>query len=94
MSITKNDKVIKREIVQIFTKGTYSTLETEENEPNSKFIMSIRVENSGDKKKEVGVTLMDSATYYITVGHFQDDEHWTQLKTLLCQFRPVEIVID
>ena len=56
--------------------------------------MSIRIENSGESKKEVGITLMDSATYYITVGHFQDDEHWTQLKTLLCQFRPVEIVID
>ena len=37
---------------------------------------------------------MDSSTYQITIGFFTDDEHWTNLKTMLCQIRPVEILVD
>jgi hypothetical protein len=39
--------------------------------------MSLRVEKIDDKHREVGVSLMDSATYHITLGYFRDDEFWT-----------------
>jgi len=46
-------------------------------------------------KKEgdtIGVTFFDVATLKVYVGQFADDDHYSKLRTLVCQIRPVEVI--
>ena len=82
----KDDKTIQRELVEIFTKGTYVST----SEVDSKFLLCLRV-GCGN---ELGFCLLENLSNFVTIGHLLDDANHTKLKTLLMQIRPAEIVYD
>jgi DNA mismatch repair protein MSH6 len=82
----KEEKTIKRELVEVMTKGTYSSI----NDPEPKYLLSLRV----GFDNQIGICILESTTNYITIGNIKDDEHLTKFKTLICQIRPNEIVFD
>lgn len=43
---------------------------------------------------ELGVTFFDLATLRFYVGQFSDDEPLSNLRTLICQIRPVEVIFE
>jgi DNA mismatch repair protein MSH6 len=91
----KSQKVVKREIVNLVTKGTYKDPNNTGYEP--RYVLAFKVEQyqpmDGQKKIiNIGVTFFDVATLKIYIGQFEDDEHLSNLRTLTCQIRPIEVI--
>ena len=42
---------------------------------------------------DIGVTFFDVTTLEIMLGQFNDDQNMSTLRTLVCQIRPVEVII-
>lgn len=79
-------KCVNREICQMVTKGTFKDSGGAYGyEP--KYVLSYKKQG-----KEVGVTFFDVQTLKIYCGQFEDDEHLSNFRTLICQIRPVEII--
>lgn len=93
------DKAIKREVNEIYTKGTiiHDNMLTAETKYLVCFyfdeIEEIDDFNNPQKVKcNFGFVISDIATSYISVGYSQDDESRIQLRTLLAQLCPAEIL--
>ena len=84
-SKTTKDQVMKREVLATYTKGTFVVNSHYE----SNHVLAIRRENM-----EIGVAYFDISTHSCFVGQFEDTESFTNLRTLLSQIRPVEIVYE
>ena len=80
------DKVVKREIFGIFTKGTHVG-GVQGYEPS--FVMAIQKEGS-----IIAVCYFDISTSSCALGQFEDDLSFSALRTLLSQVRPVEVIIE
>jgi DNA mismatch repair ATPase MutS len=81
----KNDKIVKREICNMVTKGTFKDPNNMSYEP--RFVLAFkRVGN------DIGITFFDLGTLKIYVGQFTDDEHLSNFRTLIYQIRPVEVI--
>lgn len=93
------DKVVKREICAVITKGTLTDGEMLSANPEASYLMAVTescqtVADQKDQKAErtLGVCLVDAATSRITLGQFRDDSECSALCCLLSELRPVEIV--
>ncbi|XP_078179988.1 MUTS homolog 6 [Carex rostrata] len=89
------DKVVRREICAVVTKGTLTDGETLLTNPDAAYLMSI-TETSTEKDREketvIGICLVDVSTGKFVVGQFEDDSDRHYLCSILSELRPVEII--
>ncbi|KAH9623043.1 hypothetical protein KSS87_003545 [Heliosperma pusillum] len=89
------DKVVKREVCAIVSKGTLTEGELSKN-VDASYIISVAEKGpvSTDNKQELvyGVCVVDVATSRVIVGQMKDDVECSALCCLLSELRPVEII--
>ncbi|KAL3517379.1 hypothetical protein ACH5RR_019968 [Cinchona calisaya] len=90
------DKVVKREICAVVTKGTLTEGEMLSANPDASYLMAVteNCQHSGNQLAEriFGVCMVDVATSKIMLGQFRDDSDCSTLCCLLSELRPVEII--
>lgn len=90
------DKVVKREICAVVTKGTVTEGEMLSANPEASFIMAVAESpwHSSNQASNLtfGVCVVDVATSRIILGQFRDDQECSALCCLLSELRPVEII--
>ncbi|CAH2072047.1 unnamed protein product [Thlaspi arvense] len=89
------DKVVKREICAVVTRGTLTEGEMLLTNPDASYLMALTEgERLTDQKAEhrFGVCLVDVATKKIILGQFEDDQDCSALSCILSEIRPVEII--
>ncbi|OAD61552.1 putative DNA mismatch repair protein Msh6 [Eufriesea mexicana] len=94
---TKFDKVVKREICQISSKGTrvYTSQDVEASTPNSNYLLSV-VEKCppGSSTSHYGVCFLDTTIGDFYLGQFEDDRCNSRILTLLAHYPPVHVVYE
>ncbi|XP_077437826.1 DNA mismatch repair protein Msh6 [Vanacampus margaritifer] len=97
---TKFDRVVKREVCRIITRGTqtYSVLDGTPAESQSKFLLSLKEKAEDDPKggccRTYGVCFVDTSVGFFHVGQFPDDRHCSRLRTLIAHFAPAEVLFE
>ncbi|XP_070696537.1 DNA mismatch repair protein Msh6 [Pempheris klunzingeri] len=96
---TKFDRVVRREVCRIITRGTqtYSVLDGAPSESQSKFLLSLKEkaeEESSGRCRVYGVCFVDTSVGYFHVGQFPDDRHCSRLRTLIAHFAPAEVLFE
>ncbi|KAM0952719.1 putative DNA mismatch repair protein MutS/MSH [Dioscorea sansibarensis] len=91
------DKVVKREICAMVTKGTLTEGELLSRDPEASYLMSITENHqmSTGQSKEgtvLGICIVDVSTSKFMVGQFEDDKERLCLCSILSELRPVEII--
>lgn len=84
------DKVVKREICGVVTKGTLIDGEMVAANPEASYLFAVAESSGADRI--YGVCVVDVATSKIMIGQFGDDSECSVLSCLLSQLRPVEIL--
>ncbi|EXB28598.1 DNA mismatch repair protein Msh6-1 [Morus notabilis] len=85
------DKVVKREICAVVTKGTLTEGEMLSANPDASYLMAV-TESCQNVDRIFGVCVVDVATSRVILGQFNDDSECSALSCLLSELRPVEIV--
>ncbi|XP_069001038.1 DNA mismatch repair protein Msh6 [Embiotoca jacksoni] len=96
---TKYDRVVRREVCRIITRGTqtYSVLDGAPSESQSKFLLSVKEkaeEESSGRCRTYGVCFVDTSVGSFRVGQFPDDRHCSRLRTLIAHFHPAEVLFE
>lgn len=96
---TKFDRVVRREVCRIITRGTqtYSVLDGAPSESESKYLLSVKEKNQEDNLGQChiyGVSFIDSSVGRFYVGQFQDDRHCSRLRTLLAHYVPAQVLFE
>ncbi|XP_034620215.1 DNA mismatch repair protein Msh6 isoform X2 [Trachemys scripta elegans] len=95
---TKFDRVVRREICRIITKGTqtYSVLDGDPSENLNKYLLSVKekVEDSSGHHRAYGVCFVDTSVGKFYVGQFPDDRHCSRFRTLVAHHTPVQILFE
>ncbi|BFG43493.1 hypothetical protein CerSpe_297670 [Prunus speciosa] len=90
------DKVVKREICAVVTKGTLTEGEMLSANPDASYLMAVteNFQNVANQNTEriFGVCVVDVATSRVILGQFGDDLECSALSCLLSELRPVEII--
>lgn len=86
------DKVVRREICAVVTKGTLTEGEYMSANPEASYLMSVTETCSSTDEHIFGACLVDVAASKIILGQFRDDPECNALCCLLSETRPVEIV--
>ncbi|KAL2556591.1 DNA mismatch repair protein MSH6 [Forsythia ovata] len=90
------DKVVKREICAVVTKGTLMEGEMLSRNPDASYLMAVTESCQSSANQQAshifGVCVVDVATSKIVLGQFVDDSDCSSLCCLLSELRPVEIV--
>uniref|UniRef100_A0A286Y1Y9 DNA mismatch repair protein n=1 Tax=Cavia porcellus TaxID=10141 RepID=A0A286Y1Y9_CAVPO len=95
--ISKYDKVVRREICRIITKGTqtYSVLEGDPSENYSKYLLSLKEkEDSSGHVRLYGVCFVDTSLGKFFIGQFSDDRHCSRFRTLVAHYPPVQVLFE
>ncbi|XP_056903128.1 DNA mismatch repair protein Msh6 isoform X2 [Takifugu flavidus] len=96
---TKFDRVVRREVCRIITRGTqtYSVLDGAPSESQSRFLLSLKEkaeEESSGRSRTYGVCFVDTSVGYFHVGQFPDDRHCSRLRTLIAHHSPAEVLFE
>ncbi|XP_038253313.1 DNA mismatch repair protein Msh6 isoform X2 [Dermochelys coriacea] len=95
---TKFDRVVRREICRIITKGTqtYSVLDGDPSENLNKYLLSVKekVEDTSGRHRAYGVCFVDTSVGKFYVGQFPDDRHCSRFRTLVAHYTPVQILFE
>ncbi|KAL8185154.1 UNVERIFIED_CONTAM: DNA mismatch repair protein msh6 [Gekko kuhli] len=95
---TKFDRVVRREICRIITKGTqtYSILEGDFSEDQNRYLLCVKekVVDSAGLHRIYGVCFVDTTVGKFYVGQFLDDRHCSRFRTLLAHYTPVQILFE
>ncbi|KAM8945438.1 DNA mismatch repair protein Msh6 [Pelodytes ibericus] len=95
---SKFDKVVRREICRIITKGTqtYSVLDGNPSESHSKYLLCFKekMEDSSGQQRAYGVCFVDTSVGKFHVGQFDDDRHCSRFRTLVSHYPPVQILFE
>ncbi|XP_077670042.1 DNA mismatch repair protein Msh6 isoform X2 [Eretmochelys imbricata] len=95
---TKFDRVVRREICRIITKGTqtYSVLDGDPSEKLNKYLLSVKekVEDTSGHHRAYGVCFVDTSVGKFYVGQFPDDRHCSRFRTLVAHYTPVQILFE
>lgn len=94
---TKYDKVVKREICQISTKGTrvYTSQDVEASTPASTYLLAIVEKQVSDQSvSKYGVCFIDTTIGDFNLSQFQDDRCNSRLLTLLAHYPPSHIIYE
>ncbi|XP_073149982.1 DNA mismatch repair protein MSH6 isoform X2 [Henckelia pumila] len=90
------DKVVKRDICAVVTKGTLTEGEILSTTPEASYLMAVTesCQTSTNQRGAhiFGVCVVDVATSNIILGQFRDDSDCSSLCSLLSELRPVEII--
>lgn len=90
------DKVVKRDICAVVTKGTLTEGEILSTTPDASYLMAVtescQISASHRGVHIFGVCVVDVATSNIILGQFRDDSDCSSLCSLLSELRPVEII--
>ncbi|KAG8389557.1 hypothetical protein BUALT_Bualt02G0241600 [Buddleja alternifolia] len=90
------DKVVKREICAVVTKGTLTEGEMLSTNPDASYLMAVtescQISTSQQGMHKFGICVVDIATSNIILGQFKDDADCSSLCCLLSELRPVEII--
>ncbi|CAN6166912.1 unnamed protein product [Urochloa humidicola] len=91
------DKVVRREICAVVTKGTLTEGEHLLANPDPSYLLSVTESHQQSLKKSqdtctIGVCIVDVSTNKFIVGQFQDDPERHGLCSILSEMRPVEII--
>ncbi|KAL5060662.1 hypothetical protein RYX36_032266 [Vicia faba] len=90
------DKVVRREICAVVSKGTLTDGEFMATHPEAAYLMALTEyhENHPNEISErtYGVCVVDVATSRVILGQFNDDSECSALCSILSEIRPVEIV--
>ena len=91
---TCKDTVVRREMVQVLTKGTMVDTGMLNSSPDAAFVCSI-IDGCEEEDGEgwVGLCAADCGTGRFLVGAWRDDEGASCLRTALAELRPVEILV-
>jgi DNA mismatch repair protein MSH6 len=84
-SNAKQDELVRRELCQILTRGTY----IDHNELDYSARYSICV---FEYINNFGVVFLDTTVQDFYIGEFKDDEQKSNLRTLLTRIKPIEII--
>ncbi|XP_054841722.1 DNA mismatch repair protein Msh6 isoform X2 [Eublepharis macularius] len=95
---TKFDRVVRREICRIITKGTqtYSILDGDLTEDQNRYLLCVKekVADSTGLHRIYGVCFVDTTVGKFFVGQFLDDRHCSRFRTLLAHYTPVQILFE
>ncbi|XP_065225587.1 DNA mismatch repair protein Msh6 [Planococcus citri] len=93
---TRFDKVVKREICQITSRGTrtFGILEGETKEAESNFLLAIAEKEIDHVSSSYGVCFVDTSIGLFHVGQFVDDRHSSRLRTLMAHYPPVQVLCE
>ncbi|XP_062194119.1 DNA mismatch repair protein MSH6-like isoform X2 [Phragmites australis] len=91
------DKVVRREICAVVTKGTLTEGESLLVNPDPSYLLSVTESYQHSSKKSqdaciIGVCIVDVSTSKFIVGQFHDDPERHGLCSILSEMRPVEII--
>ncbi|KAF7804917.1 DNA mismatch repair protein MSH6 [Senna tora] len=90
------DKVVRREICAVVTKGTLTDGEFLSANPDASYLMALTEHHQNDANESLeriyGVCAVDVATDRVILGQFKDDSECSALCSILSEIRPVEIV--
>lgn len=89
------DKVVKREICAVVTKGTLTEGEMMSTNPEASYLMAVTESCqilANHQDRIFGICVVDVATSKVILGQFQDDPECSALCCLLSELRPVEII--
>ncbi|KAL3849679.1 hypothetical protein ACJIZ3_011561 [Penstemon smallii] len=90
------DKVVKREICAVVTKGTLTEGEMLLTNPDASYLLAVtescQVSANQHGVHIFGICVVDVATSKIILGQFRDDADCNSLCCLLSELRPVEII--
>lgn len=90
------DKVVKREICAVVTKGTLTEGELLSANPDASYLMALTESNQRPASQSTdrcfGICVVDVATSRIILGQVMDDLDCSVLCCLLSELRPVEII--
>ncbi|PIA61132.1 hypothetical protein AQUCO_00300566v1, partial [Aquilegia coerulea] len=90
------DKVVKREVCAVVTKGTLTEGEIMATNPDASYLMAVTesfwVSESKEENLIIGVCVVDVSTSKFILGQFGDDSERNSLCALLTELRPVEII--
>ncbi|XP_058187807.1 DNA mismatch repair protein MSH6 isoform X1 [Rhododendron vialii] len=89
------DKVVRREICAVVTKGTITEGETISSNPEPSYLLAVTEScrtSANQQERIFGICVVDVATSKIILGQFQDDPECSTLCCLLSELRPVEII--
>ncbi|XP_076349800.1 LOW QUALITY PROTEIN: DNA mismatch repair protein Msh6-like [Tachypleus tridentatus] len=96
---SKFDRVVRREICRITTKGT-RTYNVQDGEPSTaghSYLLAVTEKNHGLKpgdESEYGVCFVDTSIGKFSLGQFLDDRHCSRLRTLIAHFPPVQVLCE
>ena len=103
----KKDKVVRRELCSVLTKGTrtHSHLDegpTQGEVPAPSSVLMCLIENTlEDRTAEAtsaftvfGVCLVDTVLSTVTFSQFDDNKQLSRLRTLITQFCPTEVLLE
>ncbi|KAI0461024.1 hypothetical protein LJB42_001354 [Komagataella kurtzmanii] len=91
-TITKEEKVIKRELQCVLTGGTL-TDESMLTDEMATYCLSLKEVDNGLDGRTFGVCFVDTATGKMRLTEFEDSVECTRLETLLAQVRPREVLV-
>nr|XP_011465355.1 PREDICTED: DNA mismatch repair protein MSH6 [Fragaria vesca subsp. vesca] len=90
------DKVVKREVCAVVTKGTLTEGEMLSANPDASYLMAVTETSQNlvnqNAERVFGVCVVDVATSRVILGQFPDDLECSALSCLLSELRPVELV--
>ncbi|ESO12543.1 hypothetical protein HELRODRAFT_187909 [Helobdella robusta] len=94
-SSSKIDKVVRREICSVQSKGTKrsSFIDGDCSGTNHNFLLAIAEKNVGSKST-YGVCFLDVMIGKFYVGEFEDDRHGSRLRTLASHHPPVQVLYE
>ncbi|XP_050237496.1 DNA mismatch repair protein MSH6 [Mercurialis annua] len=90
------DKVVKREICAVVTRGTLTEGELLRANPDASYLMALtesrqNLENQ-NFERNFGICVVDVSTSRIILGQFKDDAECSSLCSLLSELRPAEVI--
>lgn len=90
------DKVVRREICRIITKGTqtYSVMDCDPSENHSKFLLCVKEKEDSAGTRVYGVCFVDTSMGKFHVGQFPDDRHCSRFRTLVAHYTPVQVLFE
>ncbi|NXR65126.1 MSH6 protein, partial [Rhadina sibilatrix] len=93
---TRCDKVMRREICRIITKGTqtYSVMDCDPSENHSKFLLCLKEKCDSAGTRLYGVCFVDTSVGKFHVGQFPDDRHCSRFRTLVAHYTPVQVLFE
>ncbi|XP_030302530.1 DNA mismatch repair protein Msh6 isoform X2 [Calypte anna] len=93
---TKFDRVVRREICRIITKGTqtYSILDCDPSENHNQYLLCVKEKDASSGQRVYGVCFVDTSVGKFYVGQFSDDRHCSRFRTLVAHYTPVQVLYE